>query len=178
MSTKDALAQLQKMKKTLKKQRKSFATLEARLEEDSDDSDITDSDQDGTEHSHFQFSFVTEHVHHNIFTGKPIDMRNVILLDNESTMDLFCNKRFVTDIVKSKDSVKVTSNGGTLLVNHKASLPGYHKPVWYNKNAITNILALHNVKRQYRVTYDSNTNAGDFIVQTLLFTGMNTDSPT
>jgi hypothetical protein len=86
------------------------------------------------------------------------------LLDNESTMNLFCNKKFVTDITKSNDSVKVTSNGGTLLVHHKANLPGYHKPVWYNKNAITNILALHNVKRQYRVTYDSQLKTGNFIV--------------
>jgi hypothetical protein len=32
---------------------------------------------------------------------------------------------------------------------------GYHKKVWYSKKAITNIVALSSVIKQYRVTYDS-----------------------
>jgi hypothetical protein len=33
---------------------------------------------------------------------------------------------------------------------------GYHMHVWYNKKAITNILSLSNMIKQYGVTYDSN----------------------
>jgi hypothetical protein len=35
-------------------------------------------------------------------------------------------------------------------------MPGCPVHVWYNKNAITNILSLSNVIKQYRVTYNSN----------------------
>jgi len=43
-----------------------------------------------------------------------------------------------------------------MVVNHKAKMAGYHAHVWYDKRAITNILALKNVIKQYRVTYNSN----------------------
>ena len=51
--------------------------------------------------------------------------------------------------------MRLTSNGRTMLVMHKAMMPGYHTDMWFDKKAITNILALRNVIKQYRVTYDS-----------------------
>ncbi len=36
-----------------------------------------------------------------------------------------------------------------------ANVENYEHPVWYSSKAITNILALKNVIKQYRVTYDS-----------------------
>jgi hypothetical protein len=47
--------------------------------------------------------------------------------------------------------MRLKSNGGTMTVTHKATMPGYHKDVWFSKRAITNIIALI---EQYRVTYD------------------------
>ena len=41
-------------------------------------------------------------------------------------------------------------------VKKQAIMPGYHMQVWYNKKAITNILSLSNMIKQYQVTYDSN----------------------
>ena len=90
-------------------------------------------------------------------------MRKVILLDNELTMDLFCNDKFVTDVHQTKHPINVVSNGGTLATKKKASVDGYHRRVWYNKEAITNILSLANVATQYHVTYDSKNRDG-FIV--------------
>ena len=40
-------------------------------------------------------------------------------------------------------------------IKHQAKLAGYQANVWFSKEAITNILALSNVIKQYRVTYDS-----------------------
>ena len=40
-------------------------------------------------------------------------------------------------------------------VNHKATINGYERSVWFSKDAITNIIALKNIIRQYRVTYNS-----------------------
>jgi hypothetical protein len=52
--------------------------------------------------------------------------------------------------------MQLHSNGGTMVVSQKASIPGYHNNVWFSKRAITNIIALKNLIQQYRVTYDSN----------------------
>ena len=40
-------------------------------------------------------------------------------------------------------------------INQQATLKGFEGPVWYSADAIANILALRDVKRKYRVTYDS-----------------------
>ena len=34
-------------------------------------------------------------------------------------------------------------------------MPGYKYDTWYSKDAISNIISLKNMIRQYRVTYDS-----------------------
>jgi hypothetical protein len=153
------------MQKILKKQKKTFATLQTQLEEQAD-SDITDSEDGDDAQSHFQqHVFLNKHaqVHNNVQKDHTLNMQNVILLDNESTMDLFCNESFVTGVMRSKHSVHVTGNGGTLVVKRKATLNGYHAKVWFHAKAITNILALANVKKQYRVTYDSGDDKG-FVV--------------
>jgi hypothetical protein len=84
-----------------------------------------------------------------------IDLREVILLDSQSTMDLFCNAALVSKTCKSTTSMRLKSNGGTMLVNRKATIPGYNKDVWFSTRAITNIIALSNLIQQYRITYDS-----------------------
>jgi hypothetical protein len=85
-----------------------------------------------------------------------LDLRKVILLDSQSTIDLFCNPDMVRDIRPAESSMKLQSNGGVMTLTHKATLPGYHTDVWYSKDAICNILGLCNVKKQYRISYDSN----------------------
>jgi hypothetical protein len=84
-----------------------------------------------------------------------IDLREVILLDSQSTMDLFCNAALVSKTCKYTTSMRLKSNGGTMLVTRKATMPGYNKDVWFRTRAITNIIALRNLIQQYHVTYDS-----------------------
>ena len=84
-----------------------------------------------------------------------LNLRNIILLDNKSTMDLFCNIDLVNKISKSSSKMQLQSNGGTMTVNCKATLPGYKKRVWNKTNAITNILSLRHLIEQYPVTYNS-----------------------
>jgi hypothetical protein len=47
------------------------------------------------------------------------------------------------------------SNGGELITHHIANVADYGEPVWSSKKAITNIFMLKNMKKQYKVTYDS-----------------------
>ena len=51
--------------------------------------------------------------------------------------------------------VRVQSNGGTLLVNLRSEMPGYKIKTWFGNKAITKIVSLNNVIKQYRGTYDS-----------------------
>ena len=51
--------------------------------------------------------------------------------------------------------MKLKGNGNILAVTHKAKFPGYEQDVLLRKNSITNIIALKNLIKPYRVTYDS-----------------------
>jgi len=83
------------------------------------------------------------------------NMKNVILLDSQSTMDLFCNPALVTGVHEAPSKMTVRSNGGQLIVDQQATVTGYNQKVWFSSKAITNIIALHNIIQQYKVTYDS-----------------------
>ena len=84
-----------------------------------------------------------------------LDLTQVILLDNQATMALFRNESLVSTTFESKTLMILKRNGGTMKVNHKATINCYERPVWFSKDAITNIVALKNIIRKYRVTYDS-----------------------
>ena len=90
-----------------------------------------------------------------------VKLKNMLLLDNQSTVDLFCNKLLVENIRQVRDAMTVMGNGGKLSINTKADLVGYGE-VWFDERAITNILSWKNVsqKQGFRVSYDSVGNQG------------------
>jgi hypothetical protein len=83
------------------------------------------------------------------------DLRAVVLLDNQSTVDIFCNKEFVSNIRLAPEPLILKSKGGELIVHHIADAVDYDEPVWFSKKAITNIFTLKKMKKQYKVTYNS-----------------------
>ena len=91
-------------------------------------------------------------------TSPPINknLKDLILLDNQSSEDLFGNSNLITNIHKAKTVMQMQTNGGMITNNQKATLPNYGE-VWYNPSAITNILSFAKMKdKGHRITYDSN----------------------
>jgi hypothetical protein len=85
-----------------------------------------------------------------------VKLKDMLLLDNQSTVDLLCNQKLVSNICQVHDVMTVMGNGGKLTTHTKANLKGYGE-VWFDKQAITNILSLKLVleKEGFKVMHSS-----------------------
>jgi hypothetical protein len=55
-----------------------------------------------------------------------LDLRNILLLYNQSTFDLCCNRKFVSLVREAVHTLKnITSNGGGLKITEQCMIPGY-----------------------------------------------------
>ena len=77
-----------------------------------------------------------------------------ILLNNQSTVDVFYNLALLHNIRKANRHMDIHCNAGVTSTNLIGDLPGYGE-VWFHANGIANILSLARVKEWYQVTYDS-----------------------
>ena len=73
-----------------------------------------------------------------------------ILIDNQSTIDLFHNKDLLSNIREVNDHVVVHCNVGKVVVNMMGDLPGYG-PVWYYPDGIADILSLYVVSLRFHI---------------------------
>ena len=77
-----------------------------------------------------------------------------LLLDNQSTVNVFANKELLTDIQEVPMWLKILSTGGISKTNQIGHFKGYGW-VWYHDEGIANMLSLARVKSKFRITYDS-----------------------
>ena len=92
---------------------------------------------------------------HNAIIKTNLDLRGDVLLDSQSTMDLFCNRGLSEKKTNSKAKMQLKRNCGTMTVSHQATVNGYHNSVWFSENLTTNIIVISNLRLRYLVTYRS-----------------------
>ena len=107
---------VKKLQKEVKNTKKAFAQLkETKKETDFSDSNESEGESHFQFHEHngFQFAQVETEFEPKItalFKQRhgpklKLDLRQVILLDSQSTMDLLCNNTLITDVFKSNKSM-------------------------------------------------------------------------
>jgi hypothetical protein len=114
-------------------------------------------DFDDADHVHFQFLMTGKHSdHRSVVLNQPAGAvpKLWILLDNQSTVDVFYNKELLQNIRKSETHMEIHCNAEVTSTNFVGDFPGYGT-VWYHPNGIANILLLARVKEKHRVTFDS-----------------------
>ena len=82
------------------------------------------------------------------------DLKDTMVLDSGSSIDLMCNPNFLQDITVTTDPCTLQTNGGQVQVVEEGLLPGYGR-VPYHSDAMTNLMSLAKLTDQYRVTFDS-----------------------
>ena len=86
-----------------------------------------------------------------------------ILLDSQSTVDVFCNRQLLKNIRKGNTKMTIHCNAGKRTTTLRGDLEGYGE-VWFDPNGIANVLSLSRVRRKYQVEYQDGTEGGMFVV--------------
>ena len=92
--------------------------------------------------------------HQNTTNGINLIPDTWILLDSQSTVSVFKNSRYLSNIRASDLTLRVHTNGGTQLSTHIGTVANFGD-VWYNKNSLANILSMAAVRKVCRITMDT-----------------------
>jgi hypothetical protein len=82
------------------------------------------------------------------------NLSEMILLDSNSTDSVFCNPNYVTNSRDTKETLKVLTNGEIMNSSQKCDVP-YLGECWFNKESITNIIAMYDMRKKFRITMDT-----------------------
>ncbi len=81
-----------------------------------------------------------------------------VLLDSQSTVSVFKNRKLLTNIRNSTSKLRVHTNGGTQLSTQMGYVRNFGN-VWYNPHSLANILSMAEVRKVCRITMDTSVEA-------------------
>ena len=87
---------------------------------------------------------------------------NLIILDSQSTVDLFCNASLLTKFRVVEQYLNIHCDADNITTSIVGDLEGYGT-VWYHAKEIANILSLYRVTDKFHVEFDSRTD-NNFVV--------------
>ena len=90
--------------------------------------------------------------------------RDYLLLDSQSTVDLFSNPNHVSNIRQSSKPIRVHCNNGTKFTTKEADFGS--TVTYFDETGIANVLSLFKLGQKYPITYDSRDRGGVFQVHT------------
>ncbi len=166
-STKSGKSASPRKDKVMSALSKGFKTMGKAMSQIHQEGDYDFSDNE-SEQSHAQICNVSAYLFmnetdlrqgSNAFASNRLKMSDTLLLDNQSSVHVFCNPEYVSNIRKAAWKMQLRSNGGNMLINEIATYKGFDEAVWFLTTAMTNILSFARVKREYRITYEGD----DFI---------------
>jgi hypothetical protein len=158
------MADLQKENTRLKRSNKKVrAALITTIDEGAEDYSLS---EEGSQSFNAAMAVVQDNyaeLHDGIvlaYRSPELNLRNEILIDSQTTHDVFCNEHYVKNSRKAKKDLHLSTNGGGMIISKEADVSGlypdgYDDSVYYNVRAITNILNFKKLARVYRITYDS-----------------------
>ena len=122
--------------------------------------DASDEKHDSNRPRKQESSTVTTSAHEASFMqgdarGKKVEIpKEWVLLDSQSTVSVFNNAKYLTNIRNADRELKVILNGGTQVSNQIGDIQNFGT-VWYNPRSLANILSLAEVRKNNRVTMDT-----------------------
>ncbi len=125
--------------KTLSSINNAFKTMGKALSQVHEEIGTLADDESFEEQSHAQIGMVMcGKTSYSFATGK-FSMRNHLLLDNQSSVHVFCNPQFVTNVRSAERQLMLTSNGGNLPISEVADFNGLTKKfgIWRTRLLIS-----------------------------------------
>ena len=86
-----------------------------------------------------------------------------VILDNQSTVNVFQNKKYLKNILQIDSYVVIKCNAGSRTTNWVGDFSGYPDPVWYDPGGIANIISLNRAEEYFKINYSSKNGKG-FVV--------------
>jgi hypothetical protein len=96
--------------------------------------------------------------------SQPIN-KDFVLLDSQSTVNLFSNPQHVTNIRPADTPIRIHCNKGTMVTTEQQANFG-NNCVYFDANRIANVFSLFTLAKKYWITYNSHDHDGVFWVFT------------